>query len=233
MNHLIDLDAQARIALLIDTAVAGVLESTVSHGNEEGLTTALGHALMQRSISTPDLRVDIRYRQHNRVTEEPHSGADGGFMVRVKTPEQTVEKVALFQAKWLRGEEDVRALRMSKADAVRLKKQAVDMLTHTSEAVAMFYTWKNIYVVDAADYGSNSLPESRTPLSLEHRLITLGTYLGKWIPRCTKGDLREEMVTRARHLDGFKHGLSVNVVSQRPSVPWGPDTDERAWGRRN
>lgn|GEM_PF-4841866 len=232
MNHLIDSDAQARIALLIDTAVAGVLEAIVSHGNEEGLTAALGHALMRRTISTPDLRVDFRYRQHNKITEEPHSGADGGFMVRVETPDQTVEKVALFQAKLLRGDEDVRTLRISKTDALRLEKQARDMLRHTGEAVAMFYTWKNIYVVDAADYGSKSPAAAKTPLSPDHRLITLGTYLGKWIPRCTKGDVRQEINTRVRHEDGFKHGLSVNVVSQRPGVTWSPDSDEHAWRRR-
>lgn len=194
------------------------------------MTTALGHALMHRQILTPDLRVDFKYRQHNKYTEERHSGADGSFLVRVVTSDAIVEKAALFQAKLVGGIGDVRALQMSKADATRLQGQASDMLRHTDEAVAVFYTHKNIYVVDARDYGGGIT--SKTPLSQEHRLITLGTYLGKWMPRCTKGDTDPDFVTRARHTEGFKHGLSVNVVSQRPAVPWEPDRAEDSWRQR-
>jgi hypothetical protein len=185
MRFLIDLKTQERIAKLIDSAAEQVLSEVASHGNEEGLTTALGHALMQRSIREPGLSVDFRYRQHNKITEEPVSGADGGFLVRVVTPTTNVEKAALFQAKLLGGAQDVRSLRMSKADAERLQKQTKEMCQHTSEAVAVFYTWKNMYVVDASDYRSGAISTSQAPLSQRHRLITLGTYLGKWLPRCT------------------------------------------------
>ena len=101
------------------------------------------------------------------------------------------------------------------------------MLSHTEDAIAIFYTHKNIYVVDAGDYTNVQTP--KTPLSQEHRLITLGTYLGKWMPRCTKGDKASQFVTRAKHIDGFKHGLSLNVVTQRPSVKWEQDKAEDAW----
>lgn len=227
MTFLIDTEMQRRIAVLIDSAATQVIRQLASHGNEEGLTSALGNALMQRSINSNSLRVDFRYRQHNKITEEPHSGADGGFIVRVKTPDASVEKVALFQAKLLGGYDDVRALSMSKSDADRLQKQVKDMLKHTGESVAVFYTWKNIYVVDASDYSAGNA--SLLPLSQKHRLITLGTYLGKWLPRCTKGDLNRSIVTRAKHVDGFKHGLSLDVVSQRPSVSWEEDRAEDAW----
>lgn len=227
MTFLIDMETQEEISEIIDRAVRKVLGELASHGNEEGLTTALGHALMQRSIQKSDLRVDFKYRVHNKQTEENHSGADGGFLVRIVTPGGTVEKAALFQAKLIGGEGDVRSLRMSTADARRLKEQSAKMLSKTDEAVAIFYTQKNIYVVDAKDY-SNS-PASRDPLSQEHRLVTLGTYLGKWIPRCTKGDTTPEFVRRARHVDGFKHRLSLDVVSQRPVVPWERDNAEEAW----
>jgi hypothetical protein len=227
LAFLIDQQAQTRIARLIDSAVQQVLGEIASHGNEEGMTTALGHALMRRAIREPDLRVDFKYRQHNKYTEERHSGADGGFLVRVVTPSGSVEKAALFQAKLVGGLGDVRSLQMSKAEAMRLRGQASDMLRHTEDAVAIFYTQKNIYVVDAKDYSGSAT--SRAPLSQEHRLITLGTYLGKWMPRCTKGDTDQAFVTRAKHVDGFKHGLSLNVVSQRPSVPWEPDGAEDAW----
>lgn len=224
---LIDQQTQRRIATLIDSTVKKVLGEIASHGNEEGMTTALGHGLMQHQVRETGLCVDFKYRQHNKYTEERHSGADGGFLVRVKTPDGVVEKASLFQAKLLGGVGDVRALKMSKAGAMRLHGQSNDMLSHTEDAIVIFYTLKNVYVVDARDY-SNQQP-SIMPLSQEHRLITLGTYLGKWMPRCTKGDKDFGFVTRAKHLDGFKHGLTLDIVSQRPSVPWEQDSAENAW----
>jgi hypothetical protein len=215
LTFLIDQQAQTRIAKLIDNAVEQVLGEIASHGNEEGMTTALGHSLMRRQIREPDLRVDFKYRQHNKYTEESRSGADGGFLVRVMTPNGSVEKATLFQAKLIRGVGDVRTLTMSRGEAMRLQGQSKDMLRHTDDAVAIFYTHRNIYVVDAKDYSSNEA--SKAPLSQKHRLITLGTYLGKWMPRCTKGDTDPDFVTRARHLDGFKHGLSLDV-GKRPAM---------------
>lgn len=185
---------------------------------------------MLRSVSTPDLKVDFKYRQHNKITEEPDSGADGNFLVRVTTPSGSVEKASLFQAKLIRGSGEVRSLRVSSRDAGRLQKQAKDMLKLSEEAVAIFYTHKNIYVVDARDYGEAA--SSNTPLSDEHRLITLATYLGKWMPRCTKGDERLDFVTKARHMEGFRHGLEMNVIAQRPAVPWESDNWEDAWRRK-
>lgn len=232
MAFLIDIPTQERIARLIDSAARQVVGQIVSHGNEEGLTSALGGALAQKSIRDNGLKVDFRYRQHNKITEEPHSGADGSFLVKVVLPGLTVEKAALFQAKLLGGDADVRTLTMSSSEAARLQKQANDMLKHTSEAVAVFYTWKNIYVVDAGDYGGGTPPASRTPLSQEHRLITLGTYLGKWIPRCTKGDEDTGIVIRAKHLEGFKHGVQLSVVADRPGIDWESDSAEDAWRER-
>lgn len=227
---LIDPQAQTQIAKQIDRAVQGVLAALASHGSEEATTSALGHALMRHSVSTPNLKVDFKYRQHNKITEEPDSGADGNFLVRVTTPSGSVEKATLFQAKLIRGLGEVRSLKISSKDASRLQKQAKDMLKLSEEAVAMFYTHRNIYVVDARDYGEAA--SSNTPLSDEHRLITLGTYLGKWMPRCTKGDERLAFVTKARHMEGFKHGLTMDVVAQRPAVSWEPDHGEDAWRRR-
>lgn len=227
---LIDKQAQTQIAALIDRAVMQVLSEIASHGNEEGMTTALGHALMQQRLREPGLMVDIKYRQHNKYTEENHSGADGSFLVRIETSNGVVQKASLFQAKLLGGVSDVRSLRMSRAEMERLQGQSRDMLNHTDDAIALFYTHKNIYVVDASDYCGSS--DYKAPLSSRHRLVTLGTYLGKWMPRCTKGDINPEFITRSRHMDGFKHGLSLNVVSDRPLVPWEEDDAEEAWRQK-
>lgn len=230
MTFLIDWKAQEQIAGLIDAAVQQVLFNLVSHEHEENITSALGQELMHRRIRTPDLRVDISYRQHSKYSEESNSGADGSFLVRVKTPDAIVQKATLFQAKLVGGPGDVRTLKISKAEALRLQKQASNMLRHTEDAVAVFYTEQNIYVVDAGDYSAG--PVSNTPLSQDHRLITLGTYLGKWMPRCTKGDKNLDVVTRSLHQGGFKHGLTLDVVSQSPAVPWEDDRAEDAWRRK-
>ncbi len=231
MNYRIDSQTQKQLADLIDNAVKQVIASIAAHGSEEGLTSALGTVLMQKSLRLSDLSVDFTYRQQNKITEEPHSGADGGFLVRVITPEGTIEKAVLFQAKLLSGDDDVRSLRMRRSDAERLKKQTTNMLELTNEAVAIFYTSRNIYVVDAADY-RDDVSASLSPLSIDHRLITLGTYLGRWVPRCTKGDTGVDLVRRVRHLDGFRNGFTMNLVTKRPAVPWVPDSAEDAWRRR-
>ena len=113
MTFLIDQATQERIARLIDSAARQVIGQLVSHGNEEGLTSALGGALSQKSIREDGLSVDFRYRQHNKITEEPDSGADGGFLVKITIPGLTVEKAALFQAKLLGGDADVRTERLT------------------------------------------------------------------------------------------------------------------------
>src|SRR5262245_45519540 len=146
-----------------------------NHGSEEGITPVLGHALMRQSFQSPGLRVQFKYRQLNKYTEEEEAGADGGFLVRVSNPGGATEKAALFQAKRLPGARPVRQLSMRADDARRLQKQASDMLRYSDEAIAIFYTDTEIYVVDAARYQRDSVDSIRRPLSELHRLITLGT----------------------------------------------------------
>ena len=206
-----------------------VLSELPNHGGEEGLTAALGHALMRQSFQSDDLRVSFKYRQLSKYTEEPAVGADGGFLVRVTNAETSVQKAALFQAKLIRGTARVRQLTMTTAEANRLQAQARSMLTQTDQAVAVFYTSNQIYVVDAADYQSRQTADARRPLSQQHRLITLGTYLGRWLPRCTKGDQSSDLVKRVEHQDGFKQGLTMDVVSRRPSISSNDDKAEAHW----
>lgn len=230
MNYLVDHEVQESISALIDQAVEKVLGEIVSHGGEEGMTAALGSELARQQVIRPDLSVTFRYRQHSKYTEEKHSGADGSFLVRIATPSGVVTKASLFQAKLLSGVGAVRTLDMSKTEASRLQGQAKRMLAHTQESVAVFYTHENIYVVDAMDY--SSAPTSKRPLSEEHRLITLGTYLGKWMPRCTKGDTDAGVVQRSAHMDGFDHRLTLDVITKRPAVPWEKDRAEQGWRRK-
>lgn len=229
MRLLITEGDQREIASGIDRAVRNVLAKQTNHGNEEGVTAVLGHALMAESFHTSTLSVQFNYRQLNKITEEPHAGADGGLLVRVRNKDGTTQKAALFQAKLLEGGGPVRALKMSQGYGRKLAEQARHMLSYTSEAVALFYTSTNIYVVDAGHYASGALADTRRPLAEPHRLITLATYLGRWLPRCTRGDLAQDLISRVTHCDGFKHGLTMDVITARPSIAWEEDRAAIQW----
>lgn len=231
MIYLIDDQMQGIIAARIDTAVSEVLKELPNHGGEEGLTPVLGHALRRQSVRAGDLQVTFNYRQLNKITEEPTAGADGGFVVTVQNAETRIEKAALFQAKLLRGSQPVRQLRMKPTDVAGLKTQVGCMLRQTAESVAVFYTHQQVYVVDAADYRSGSSYSAECPLSSKHRIITLGTYLGRWMPRCTKGDQNPDIVKRVEHLDGFREGLTMEVISKRGSIASSLDPEEVSWRR--
>ncbi len=228
-DYLIDQLAQQEIAEAIDAAVKDVLSEFPNHGSEEGLTPVLGHALMRQSFDLTDLRVDFNYRQLSKYTEENLIGADGGFLVCVHAPGKKVKKAALFQAKLLKGSDPVRRLKInSNKEANKLSEQCHGMLAQSRESVAMFYTESEIYIVDAMHYAN---APSRTPLSTAHRLVTLGTYLGKWIPRCTKGDDSDELISRVERPGGFSKGIEMEVLSMRAPIPWKADRTETRWRR--
>lgn len=223
MDYLIDTEAQQQIARAIDCAVSRVLRGWVNHGHEEAITSALGQELMSQSFKSDGLQVQFNYRQLNKHTEEGAAGADGGFVVRVKTPNTKVKKAALFQAKRLVKSGPIRQLTIDKDDSERLVGQVDKMLQQTEEAVVVFYTQRGIYVVDAAPLNVGPVNAPMRPLSKGHRLVTLGTYLGKWLPRCTRGDQSADLVSRVEHQDGFREGISMDVVSTKPSIQWTPD----------
>jgi hypothetical protein len=220
VRTLIDAETQQAIADQIDLAIEEVLAKLRNHGGEEGITPVLGHALMQRSFSAAGLTVAFNYRQLSKHIEEPYAGADGGFLVRVSTKTETVTKASLFQAKLLSGDFPPRSLTMNRSEMTRLYDQTRNMLKHSEQSVAMFYTERNIYVVDAAKYSSGPPSRSQQPLGRDKRLITLGTYLGKWMPRCTKGDRSANLVSRIEHLEGFRNGIDMAVVTERRSIDW-------------
>lgn len=229
VEYLIDEDAQRQIGEAIDRAVQQVLSKAVNHGSEEGITPVLGHALMQQSFRRPGLKVDFNYRQLNKITEESVVGADGVFLVRVDVPGKSIKKVALFQAKLLKGSMPIRDLSMTSTEARRLRDQCDDMLRQTGESVAIFYTDAEIYVVDAVRYCDDV---SKKPLSDSHRLITLGTYLGKWLPRCTRGDESLPLISRAEVPGGFKSGIELKVVTDKKPISWPEDEQVARWKRR-
>ncbi|RYZ33803.1 MAG: hypothetical protein EOO71_41040 [Myxococcaceae bacterium] len=229
MKYLINEETQRTIANSIDRAVKAVLAELPNHGTEEGLTPVLGHALMQQSFKSPGLSVAFNYRQLNKHSEEPHAGADGGFLVRVRNKDGLHQKAALFQAKLLKDNRPTRDHSMRFEEARRLQEQSSSMLAQTNEAVAIFYTHENIYVVDAEHYRTGPISTIQRPLAQRRRLITLGTYLGRWLPRCTRGDQDQRVISCVEHMDGFKKNLTMDIITNKPSIQWKNDTTERHW----
>lgn len=184
---------------------------------------------MRQSLSSKDLEVQFNYRQMSKYTEESWMGADGGFLVKVTTRDGTVKKASLFQAKLLDEVKPVRELRMNTEEAKKFRQQVRDMLKQSEEAVGLFYTEHQVYVVDAEHYRDQSIDDVKTPLSDEHRLVTLGTYLGRWMARCTRGDTSSDLFTRIEHLEGFKHRMAMSIISHNPTVKWVDDPAARRW----
>ncbi len=215
---LIDDGDQEELAAHINDAAARVVPNLDSHGSEDRLTGALGQELIREPITLGSgTKVTLRYRGLSSQTEEPHAGGDGGILVEVRLPDGTIHtKGSLFQAKLLPGWERGRELSLpSREKAEKFHKQLGDMLGQTPESVGVFYTRRNVYVMDAGRLREQEIDDLRRPLA-DGRIVTLGTYLGKWVARCTHGDPRPDLVRRIREKDGFRHVLEMNVRAARP-----------------
>lgn len=85
----------------------------------------------------------------------------------------------------------------------------------TKESILLGYTLDAVYAVDARSLKDRTLAELRYPLATP-RLIKLGTYLGKWVARCTRGDENEALIQGIREPRGFlKHVLEVDVTTRQ------------------
>ncbi len=85
------------IAEQINAIAEKVVAEIPNHGHEEGVTSALGHALRQARINVEGVKVSFNYRQMNRQTEEPYAGNDGGFLVDMKGPGSTKKRLRSFK----------------------------------------------------------------------------------------------------------------------------------------
>lgn len=197
-----------------------VLAALDRHNNENGVTGALGQILIDNPLITGQFRVDFDYRKFPESTEEYNTGSDGALIVTIDPPNGVrAVKVALFQAKLLKDDVLPYEQSLRKADAERLKRQVNRMAGFTEDAVIIFYTPSNFYVVDAQALSSLSVNQLRHPLGKHARLISLETYLGKWLPRCARGDTRSDFVELAYKPGGFRHVFQMNVRSFIPLAP--------------
>ena len=96
------------------------------------------------------------------------------------------------------------------------------MLNLTEESIIPGHTRRRIYAVDAISLEERTVEELRLPFN-NARLISFGTFLGKWVARCTRGDLNEMLIERIRTPRGFlNHLLEMEIVTrQRPLLTEG------------
>jgi hypothetical protein len=119
------------------------------------------------------------------------------------------------------------------------------MLETTRESVVLSYTRDAVYAVDAESLKDLTVDELRYPLATA-RLLGLGTFLGKWVARCTRGDNNEVLIERIRQPRGFlKQVIEMDIhTRQRPLLieggvpvpfddPLWRNTPRPNWQKRN
>jgi hypothetical protein len=219
---LLDAQTQRGIAANLDSTAMRVIQYYDSHRDENSLTAALCQELIREPIRLRDTTVSFHYRNFAEQNEEPRVGADGGILVTIVTRDERVEKGVLYQAKRLPQDRGARSLSIPREEASRLKRQIVAMLDHTHESILLGHTRTGIYAVDAAPLKELTIDELRYPFA-DARLIGLGTFLGKWVARCSRGDLDEGLIERIRTPRGFLlHLLEMEIeTQQRPLLTEG------------
>lgn len=203
----------------IGQATSSVVRHLDRHESENTFTGALGEKLLSlndelelAASSRGKPRVLFEYRRFSEQLHEPQLGADGGFKVIVENAVGSrIEKAALFQAKIIKASLPPRQMRMKGEDANRLRDQCRKMLRASSDAVVLFYTPRDVYVVDACRFAKPAHGAMK-PLAEENRLITLATYLGKWLPRCTRGDRRLAVVKAIDERQEVEHLIGLTIT---------------------
>ncbi|MBX3268228.1 MAG: hypothetical protein KF831_16130 [Acidobacteria bacterium] len=213
---LIDDSTQDRIASYINVATDRVIANFGAHGNENSLTAALGQELNGKRLSVGDTTVSFGYRNFLEQKEEPLTGADGGFLVTITNNNEVVEKGVFFQAKRFPEYKNIRSLNLNRREASRLKQQLEDMLKLSDQSILLGQTNYDFYAVQATSLVTRGISELRFPFR-NAQLLTLGTYLGKWVARCTKGDTRKSFIQGIRNPKGFLNNLiTMNVHTKQP-----------------
>ena len=214
---LLDKPTQDGIAEYLDDASNRVLAHFDSHGDENSLTAALCQELIRKPFAYKNTTVVFDYRNFSEQAEEPLLGADGGILITITTPEERVEKAVLFQAKRLPQRRQPRSLTIRKTEASRLKKQVKTMMKVSEDSIVINHTRRGIYAVDAEALEDLTVENLRHPLETP-RLLGIGTFLGKWVSRCSRGDLSDSVkriILTPRGL--LRHQLIMDIeTKQRP-----------------
>ena len=216
---LVDERVQNIIAKRVDAAAAAVIAHFDLHGNENSLTAALGQELLRTQVHDVDTEVRFSYRNFLEQSEEPLTGADGAFVVTVRNGQDTVKKAVLFQAKRFAQHRPVRSLTLPRDEARRLKRQLNQMVPLSEECVVLAHTREQIYAIDGVAADPLSIDDLRR-VTDRCRLVSLGTFLGKWVVRCSRGDLGPYVISQAEEPGGFvRHSVGMEVdTTQKPRI---------------
>jgi hypothetical protein len=231
---LIDEPTQDIIARSIDSAADSVIAQFDRHANENSITAALGQKLLDTYVDANGTSARFSYRNFPEQSEEKRTGADGGIVVSVRNGAEEVRKAVLFQAKRLPQERPVRALTIPKIEASRLRRQLDQMVELSDESIVLVQTRERMYAVAAVSADELTIADL-VHLTAECRLVSLGTFLGKWVTRCSKGDPSEALVAQADRPGGFlRHTIRMTVVTDQPPLltAGGVAIDPRAFRER-
>lgn len=215
---LIDQRTQTELARAIDQAAASVVTHFDHHWNENSLTAAFGENLLNTSVAINGTLARFDYRNFSEMDEEPHTGADGGILVTITNRTETVKKAVLFQAKKFPQARNVKDLTLTRPEAKRLKNQIDRMIPITDECIVLAHTRERIYAVDGRCADSQSIDHMRH-LTERCRLVSVGTFLGKWVARCSRGDTGSYVVGNVETPRGFlRHQLTMTVTTDQPPL---------------
>ena len=215
---LIDEPTQDVIARNIDAAADSVIAQFDRHANENSMTAAFGQKLLDTYVDANGTSARFSYRNFPEQSEEKLTGADGSIVVSVRNADEEVKKVVLFQAKRLPQDRPVKSLTLPKTEARRLRRQLDQMVEISDQSIVLVQTRERMYAVDAASADELTIADL-VHLTAECRLVSLGTFLGKWVTRCTKGDQSETLVAQADRPGGFlRHSIRMTVVTDQPPL---------------
>lgn len=206
---LVNYKTQIEIAQFIDSACFRVINHFNDHHTENNLTAALGQELMQRPLILNDTVVTFKYRNFGERKEESVTGADGGIIARIRTQTDYVEKGVLFQAKKLPEYHPVLDLSLTSKEAQRLKDQIDKMLRLSSESIVLAHTRQDIYALKAKTLQKADIKRLRNLFQIA-KPTRFGTFLGMWVARCARGDLKTSIISRLELSEGFLREVIVS-----------------------
>jgi type II secretory pathway pseudopilin PulG len=199
-QHLIPHQIQAPLRKHINEVAKRVCKNFDQHADERNLMGAFNQALKDSPASFGGAEVSFDFRNFPDQTEEPESGADGGYIVTIESAGQKTVKAEIHQAKRLAHNGIRRNIRIRQSDADRLKGQAAKICNTSRDAAIIVVTKGGIYAVDARQIAAAA--DEREPFR-NARIVSIGTFLGVWLARCTRGQKDPDFVNRVRNPGGF------------------------------
>lgn len=207
---LIKRNIQLQLGKHINDIAHRVCGNFEQHADERNLMGAFNQALSDAPASLDGAEVRFKFRNFPDQTEEKKTGADGGYIVKVDTPNGRTEKAEIYQAKRIVCEKITRDLRLRSEEAERLHRQARDMCKESHGAAIIVITKKGIRAIDAQQIAEAR--DRRNPFR-DVRIVSIGTFLGVWLARCTRGQTDPDFVDKVKNRPGFLASyLHMHVV---------------------